>query len=84
MKVYSFFSQLVLAKYNEMFFYEVSPTELLEVMSSFQKGKILGPDKWIVELFVGFFDLMSIDLLRVVEEICQAGFSQTLIPPLLH
>lgn len=37
-------------------------------MTSFQKDKSLGPDAWTVEFFIGFFDLLGDELLRVVEE----------------
>jgi hypothetical protein len=68
-KVCSFFFQLVSAEDNERLFEEAKVTKLLEVMSSFQKGKILGTDAWTVEFFIDFFDIMGIDLLRVVEEV---------------
>jgi len=46
---------------------EVSENELLVVMNSFQKGKSLGPDGWPIEFYLGFFDLLGNDILKVVE-----------------
>jgi hypothetical protein len=47
---------------------EVSEQELLVVMCSFQKGKSPGPDGWPIEFYLGFFDLLGNDILKVVEE----------------
>lgn len=38
-----------------------------------QKGKILGPDGWTIEFYIAFCDLLSHDLLRVVEECRVSG-----------
>jgi hypothetical protein len=47
---------------------EVSEKELLEVLQSFQKGKSPGPDGWPIEFYLGFYDLLGSDILKVVEE----------------
>ena len=47
---------------------EVSKQELLVVMHSFQKGKSLGPDGWPIKFYLGFFDLLGNDILKVVKE----------------
>ena len=52
---------------------EVSEDDLFKVLDSFQKYKSLGPDAWLVELFLGFFDTLGQDLLRVVEDSWQFG-----------
>jgi hypothetical protein len=36
----------------------VSEKELLEVLHSFQKGKILGLDGWPIEFYLGCFDVL--------------------------
>jgi hypothetical protein len=47
---------------------EVSKEELKEVLHSFQKYKIPGPDGWTIEFFIGFYELIGADILQVVEE----------------
>jgi hypothetical protein len=42
-------------------------------MKSFQKGKSPGPDGWSIEFFLGFFDLLGNDILKVVEEYRKNG-----------
>lgn len=52
---------------------EVSMDELKTTLHSFQKDKSPGPDGWTIELFLGFFDVMGEDLLKVVEESRRSG-----------
>jgi hypothetical protein len=52
---------------------EVSEEELKEVVHSFQKDKIPGPDGWSMDFFVGLFDLVGKDLLKVIEESRKMG-----------
>jgi len=42
--------------------------ELIEVLHSFQKGKSLSPNGWPIEFYLGYFDILGTDLLKVVEE----------------
>jgi len=51
----------------------VSINELKEVLFSFKKDKSPGPDGWTVEFFTVFFDLVSKDLLEMVEETRNLG-----------
>ena len=51
----------------------VTIDELLKILHSFQKDKSLGPDGWPVEFYIGFFDLIGDDMLKVVEEYRFAG-----------
>jgi hypothetical protein len=37
-------------------------------LHSFQKDKSHGPDGWLMDFFLGFYDLIEGDFLRVVEE----------------
>ena len=46
----------------------ITDNELLKILHSFQKDKSLRPDGWPVEFYIGFFDLVRVDLLKVVEE----------------
>jgi hypothetical protein len=58
---------------NKMLMEEVTLEELKGVMRTFQKEKIRGPYGWTIEFFLGFFDLLGRDILRLVEEIRLAG-----------
>ena len=51
----------------------VTNNELLKILHSFQKDKILGPDGWPFEFYIGIFDLVGVDLLKFVEESRLAG-----------
>lgn len=58
---------------------EVSMEELKEVIHSFQHDKSPGPDGWIIEFYLGFFELIGEDLLGVVEECKRTGVIHALI-----
>jgi hypothetical protein len=42
--------------------------EVLEVLKTFSKAKILGLDGWTVEFFLHFFDLLADELVELVED----------------
>ena len=46
----------------------VSVDEIKNVLKLFQRDKSPGPDGWTVEFFSYFFDLVSVDLVQMVEE----------------
>jgi len=46
----------------------VTKDEILVVLRGFTKDKSPSPDRWIVDFFLHFFDLVVDDLLEVVEE----------------
>jgi hypothetical protein len=46
----------------------ISKGEILSTLTSFQKSKSLGSNGLIVEFFLGFFNLIKEDLLKVVLE----------------
>jgi hypothetical protein len=58
---------------NKMLMEEVTLEELKGVMRRFQREKIPGPDRWTIEFFLCFFDLLGQDILRLVEEIMIIG-----------
>jgi hypothetical protein len=58
---------------NKMLMGEVTLEELKGVMRRFQRNKIPGPYGWTIEFFLGFFDLIGQDILRLVEEIRLTG-----------
>jgi hypothetical protein len=58
---------------NRMLMEKVTEEELKEVIRSFQKDKSPGPDDWTIEFFLGFYDLLGQDLLKMVEDIRITG-----------
>jgi cytoplasmic iron level regulating protein YaaA (DUF328/UPF0246 family) len=44
---------------NIMIMEKVTLEELKDVMNNFQKDKIPGPDRWTIEFFLGFFDVIG-------------------------
>jgi len=47
---------------------EVLEEELKEVLHRLQKDKIPSPDGWTIEFFLGFYELINMDILDVVEK----------------
>eukprot|EP00253_Pinus_taeda_P019711 PITA_19711 len=54
-------------------FYPVSPEELESTIKWFQKDRSPGPDGWTIEFYIAFYELISNDLLRVIEECREMG-----------
>lgn len=63
---------------------EITWDELKFVLSSFTRGKSLGPDGLSVKFYLGFFDLLEHDLLQVVEESRLSRQCWELSIPMLH
>lgn len=53
---------------NERLKVPVSKEELKEVLHGVKWDKSPGPDDWMVEFYLGFFDLLANDLLSAIEE----------------
>jgi len=51
----------------------VSKREIKEVLASFQKDKIPRLDGWAVEFFTSYNDLVSPDIMRVINEAKKGG-----------
>eukprot|EP01018_Ginkgo_biloba_P004985 Gb_28741 [translate_table: standard] len=68
-KMTSFFPSFVGEEDNVSLTKEITVDELKEVMLSLQKDKSLGPDGWTIEFFLGYFDFIETNLLRVIEEL---------------
>jgi hypothetical protein len=68
-----FFPRFVDEEDNRALMEEVTEDELKEVLHSFQKDKIPGPDGWTIDFFVGIYDIIGKDILKVVEESCING-----------
>jgi len=58
---------------NEEFIKPISKEELLSAIKSIKKDKSLGPDGWPIEFFSHFFDLIKMDLLRMLEATRMSG-----------
>ena len=52
---------------------EVSEEELRKVLHSFQKGKCPGPNGFTLDFFIGFYELLKNDILKVVRESQRTG-----------
>lgn len=52
----------------------ISENELKGVLHSFKKVKSLGPNGWPIEFYYDLYDIISRDLLKVVEESRLMGF----------
>jgi hypothetical protein len=52
---------------------EVIESEVKEIISSMQKGKIPGPNGFSIEFFLGFNDLLREYLLRIVKQSQRTG-----------
>jgi hypothetical protein len=68
-----FFLSFVLEEDNGILMEEVSKAELKDVLHRFQKDKSPSPDGWLVEFFLGFYEIIGDDLLRVIEESRTSG-----------
>jgi hypothetical protein len=73
LKVVEIFPRSFTVDMNEYLQAEILEGEVLAIIEAFQKRKIPGPDWLIVEIFLGFYDLLKGDLLKVVQESQQSG-----------
>jgi hypothetical protein len=48
---------------------EISKEELKTVLSSLRKTRVQDPNRWTIEFFLGFYDSVEENLLRVIEEV---------------
>jgi hypothetical protein len=67
-KVAQYFPRFVEEEENHYLMEEVTEKELLEVLHSFQKDKSPGPDGWTIEFFLGCYEIIGTDLLKMVED----------------
>jgi len=72
-RVAGYFPRFVMEEDNRMLMEEIEEVELGRVLHSLQKDKSPGPDGWPIEFYTGFYDLLGLDLLHVVEESRRAG-----------
>jgi hypothetical protein len=67
-RMISFFPSFVNEVENSSLMMEVSKEEIQVVFHSFQKDKSTGLDGWLVEFFLGSYELCVRDLKKVIEE----------------
>ena len=53
---------------NHLLMSEIIEKELLEVLHSFQKDKSPCLDGWTIEFFLGCYEIIGTDLLKMVED----------------
>ena len=73
LKAINLFPILIDEEMNNSLREEVTEEELEKIVSSIQKGKILGLDGIAIEFFQGFYDLVKGDLLKAVQESQRVG-----------
>eukprot|EP00253_Pinus_taeda_P031947 PITA_31947 len=66
------FPRFVNEEEAENLFDLVTPEELESTIKWFKKDGSLGPDRWTIEFYIAFYELINNDLLRVIEE-CRAS-----------
>lgn len=72
-KVCSLFPRMVVLEDNVKIFAAISLKELEAILHQFKKYESPDPNGWTIEFFMGFFNILGEDLLRVVEEIRISG-----------
>jgi hypothetical protein len=68
MEVTNLFKKMIQAEDLISLLKPVTTEEIKKVLDLFKRDKSPGPDGWTVEFFSSFFDLVSEDLVQVVEE----------------
>ena len=62
------FPRLVTEEMKQYLLEEVTKEELNKIIHSFQRGKRPGPDGFTLDFFLGFYDMLKSDILKVVKE----------------
>lgn len=78
-KMAGYFPRFVDHQTNESLMQKISAAKLLSTLKTFQRDKSPGPNGWPIQFYLGFYDLLGMDLLKVVEESRLAGYIH---PPL--
>lgn len=78
-RITQFFPSFFEGEESEALMVGISENELKGVLHSFQKDKISGLDKWLIEFYLDFFEIIGRDLLRVVEESRVTGYIHSTI-----
>ena len=64
---------MITEEMNEELTKEISEEEISHTLHTFQKGKSPGPDGFTLECYLGFYDLLKKDILKVVKESQRSG-----------
>ena len=67
LEVLDLFPRAITEEMNEELSKDILEEDIKQVLQSFQKGKILGPNGFTLEFFLGFYELIKGDLLVVVK-----------------
>ena len=62
-RVAQMFTRFAEEEDNRRLMRPVDEEELKEVLGSFQKDNSSGPDGWTIEFFLGFYEILGLDLL---------------------
>jgi len=62
------FPSFVAKEYNLRLVEDMSKEGLLEALHSFKKDKSPGLDDWTIELFLGFYEIIEDDIMKVIKE----------------
>ena len=68
LEVLDLFPRAIIEEMNGELTKDIVEEEIKQVLHSFQKGKSPGPDGFMLEFFLGFYDLIKKDILAVVQE----------------
>lgn len=63
---------------------EVSKEEFKLVKALLKRDKSPGPDGWPIEFFIGFYELLEEDLIKVIEEVRNSGKVQEAFKCFIH
>ena len=59
---------MIIEEMNEELTKEISEEEIRHTLHTFQKGKSSGPDGFTLKLYLGFYETLKKDILKVAKE----------------
>ena len=68
LEVLRLFQRMILQEMNEEITKEISEEEVNHLLHSFQKGESTGLDGFTLEFYLGFYDCIKEDILKLVKE----------------
>jgi hypothetical protein len=73
LSVLKFFLKVFIDDMNLALEVEVTESKLQSTLLSMKKDKSLGPNGFTIEFYIGFYELLKDDLLKVVQESKRSG-----------
>jgi hypothetical protein len=73
LKLSTYFLGFAYEEYNHRMMENISKDELIVVLASFKKDRSFGLDEWTIKLFIGIYELVEEDLMRLLEEVQRTG-----------